>query len=70
MTQATLPFNDKPIMLKIGKNLVSPDNIDGVKYARKGLYILQLKRHIEPAYPIWLTEKELSKVLPHLKIVG
>ena len=67
-----MPRSNKPILIKIGKHYISPDNISGIKCAnaKKGLYILQTKDQPEPEFPLWLSGKELQMALPFFDVQG
>ena len=61
---------DKPTLIKVGDLYISPDNVEGFKRGRQGLYILQLRSTPETEHPLWITERELEKALPYFNVVG
>ena len=63
-------MRSKPQLIKIGKHYISPDNIAGIKQAKKDLYILQLRDQPEPEFPLWLSGKELQMALPFFDVLS
>lgn len=64
------PEDEKPLLVKIGKHYVAPDNVAGIKQAKDGLYIILLKTEPEPAFPLWLKERDLEKAKQYFTILG
>jgi len=60
----------KPKLIKVGEHYVTPDNIAGIKQAKKGLFILQLKSQPETEFPLWVSELELEHALEFFDVIG
>lgn len=60
---------EKPILLKVGKHYINPDDVSAIKEAKRGLYIVKLKSEPNAEWPIWVVGSDVEDLLAFFNIV-
>jgi hypothetical protein len=63
-----IPISERKILIKVGKHFLDPNDIVGIKEAKKGLYIVKLRSEPNPEWPVWVEEKDIESVLKYFSI--
>lgn len=59
----------KPTLVKVGKHLIDPNDVVAISQVKSHLFIVKLRSNPNPAFPIWVEEKEIGPLLDFFNIV-
>lgn len=62
-------FKRKQAFIQVGEHLINPEDVAGIKHAKRDLYILMLRSQPNPEFPIWIKEKDMELICKYFNIV-
>jgi hypothetical protein len=69
VTKAKTSVVTKPVLIKVGPHLVSPDDVSCItRLKSKKLYIVRLKSQPNMEFPIWVQLNEIDALLEYFDV--
>lgn len=60
----------KPTLIKVGKHMISINDVRCISHVKKDLYIVKFYSDPNPTYPCWVDAKNIGALLEHFDIVS